>query len=215
MLFNKLFHSEYFNIHYEPENKELVELLSGVLLAEINRIMKFFKLTELKSPKEIFLYAKTEEYAKHISRYVTQYQDWMVADTYDGNIHILSLDGCRSTNAHKKMEQDAYAKIIIHEFVHACQQEINPNAYGCQWFWEALATNLSGQVYADIPVLCDKEQLMFYYESLPDQYPISYHIGKYMLEKYSHEKLLEYVYEPEKLREDVEEILRAVKETSE
>lgn len=36
-----------------------------------------------------------------------------------------------------------------------------------------------------------------------------------MLEKYSHEKILEYVEEPEKLLEDAEEILRAAKEIDE
>ena len=211
MSFSMIFYSEHFHIHYEPQNKELIELLSDTLLVGMDRIMKFFGLAELKFPKEIFLYADVEKYTKHISRYVTQYQDWMVADTYDGNIHILSLEGCRSTSSHHKMESNAYAKLIIHEFVHACQQEVNSNAYGCQWFWEALATNLSGQVYEDVAVLCDKEQLIFYYDSLSEPYAVSYCIGKYMLEEYSHVKILEYVAEPEKLWEDTEEILRAVK----
>jgi hypothetical protein len=95
--------------------------------------------------------------------------------------------------------------------VHICQQEVNPNAYGCEWFWEALALNLSGQILPETSIDCTKEQLMFDYLSLPNGYPISYTIGKYMLENYPHERLIEYIATPQQLWDDTEKIINDVK----
>src|SRR5690606_5871316 len=115
-------------------------------------------------------------YIKNMSKYIDDYQEWMIGDTYDGNINMLSLENCKKTKTHKEMTLTEYIKVVIHELVHICQQEVNPNAYGCEWFWEALATNLSEQTLFETIVDCKKEQLMFDYLNLQNGYPISYTI---------------------------------------
>lgn len=86
------------------------------------------------------------------------------------------------------MQFEEYSKVIVHELVHLCQKEIYDNAYGCEWFWEALATNLSGQVMDKPNILCTKEQLMFDYNNVPQAYAVSYYIGKYMIDNIEHKK---------------------------
>lgn len=207
------FLSDDFIITYTIETQNLVEVIVETLIVNMKKIMDFFGLKEFNNKKEIIIYSNIDEYAKHMSKYIV-YQDWMIADTSDGNINILSLDMCKRTNAHKNMNYEDYKKVILHEFVHICQSEINPNSDGCVWFWEALATNLSGQISYDIKINCTKEALMYDYYNLAGNYAISYKIGKYMLENMEHDKILEYVIRPEKLCDETEAILQAVKTAS-
>ena len=55
----------------------------------------------------------------------------MNADTFDGNINLLSIEECRKTKAHSDITLEEFLENIIHEFVHACQQEINPDSKKC------------------------------------------------------------------------------------
>ena len=144
-------------------------------------------------------------------KYTDTYQDWMIGDTNDGNINMLSLKNCKMTQTHKGLTLSEYIKVVVHELVHICQQEVNSNAYGCEWFWEALALNLSGQTMSETIVDCTEEQLMFHYLCLPKRYSISFTIGKYMLANYPHEHLLEYIKNPQQLWNDTEAILNDVK----
>ncbi len=205
-----VFSSDYFIIIYTNETQSLVELIEDALTVNMNKIIEFFGLEEISSKKEIIIYSSIDEYARHISKY-SPYKDWMVADTFDGNLNVLSLEMCQRTRSHQKMEYEEYKKVILHEFVHLCQQEINPNAYGCVWFWEALATNLSLQVFDDVKITCTKEQLMFDYLNLVGNYAISYKLGKYMLTNLEHDLILEYIKMPEKLCNETEQILQTVK----
>lgn len=202
-----IFSTDNFNINYTHESQAFIDLLSQTLSDNLERILCFFGLKSLRDKKEIIVYSDLSDYIAHITKYTHRYQDWMIADTFDGNINILSLDNCRKTNSHGNMSYEDYSKVIVHELVHACQQEINENAYGCEWFWEALATNLSGQTTKVIEISCTKEQLMFDYANLPNAYAISYNLGKYMLENMSHEKILEYAAHPELLWNDTEKIM--------
>ncbi|MDO5397418.1 MAG: hypothetical protein Q4G33_05760 [bacterium] len=210
------FFSDDFIITYTTETQNLVEVIEVIveaLIVNMKKIMDFFGLKEFNNKKEIIIYSNIDKYAKHMSKYIL-YQDWMIADTSDGNINILSLDMCQKTNAHKNMSYEEYKKVILHEFVHICQSEINPNSDGCEWFWEALATNLSGQIFYDININCTKEALMYDYYNLAGNYAITYKIGKYMLENMKHDKILEYVRIPERLCNETEAILQTVKTAS-
>lgn len=129
---------------------------------------------------------------------------------FESDNFTVSYDECRRTKAHKNMTPEQYQKVIIHEFVHSCQQEINPDAIECEWFWEALATNLTGQYNYTVPIKCTKEQLIHEYLNLNDNYLISYTIGKYMLENYYPERILDYVKNPERLRRETDGIIREV-----
>lgn len=138
----------------------------------------------------------------------------MCADTYDGNINLLEISEARKSKEHEDMEIDEFVKCILHEFVHSCQQELNSNSNGTSWYWEALATNLSKQDYSSVSLEnCDFEKLKSDFNGTKNGYNFAYTLGKYMLENYSKEKLLEYVKNPNLLKQDADDIFETVKQS--
>lgn len=202
---------EYFEISYDRECEELVEAISETLHENMERIMDFFQLEKLDKKAVVVIYSNTVTYAAHIKECGQDYYEWMVADTFDGRINVLGLEACRHSRFHAQMNREEYARLIVHEFVHICQQQVEPNCYGCIWFWEALATNLAGQVMSPVEIRCGREELMFHYQELPESYAISYRLGKYMLEYLSYEQIYNYICKPASLWEDTEKILEAAK----
>lgn len=135
----------------------------------------------------------------------------MNADTFDGNINLLSIEECRKTKAHSDITLEEFLENIIHEFVHSCQQEINPDSKNVEWFWEALATNLGNPFDHTIDFQFNEEQLINDFNSVPNNYEIVFTIGKYLLENYSHKKIMQYIKEPEILRQDAKKNFNEVK----
>ncbi len=155
-----------FTIYYTNKSDEMVEELLNSLLVNMNRILQFFKLEELKNKTDIIMYSSIDDYIKHVNACNQTHYEWMIADTFDGKINILSIDICRKTDVHRNINVEEYSKLIINEFVHICQQEVNPNSYGCEWFWEALATNLAEQKMDCPQEICTREELMFNYATI-------------------------------------------------
>lgn len=198
-------------LYYDEQDEELAEQLLEVVEANLERLLCFFKLEELKDKVDIIIYSSIKDYEEHMVDCEQTYYDWMIADTIDRKINIANVDACRATQAHRNMSFEEYTKIIVHELVHICQQQVNPNCYGCEWFWEALATNLAKQEMNYPQTLCSKEDLMFHYNQIPNAYSISYHIGNYMLKNLPHEKIYEYILKPDVLWQDTEELLEVLK----
>ena len=198
-----------FIIHYEHAEKEIEQLIN-TLSKNMERILCFFRLECLSKPVEIILYSTVEAYTEHVLKCGQTYYEWMIADTFDGKINIAAMEVCKTSISHRNMNQEDYAKLIIHELVHICQQEVNPNCYGCEWFWEALATNLADQKMQYPQTLCTKEELMFHYSEIPNAYSISYHLGKYMLQNLSEERIYDYIINPNELWKDTDKLLRVL-----
>lgn len=208
-----MYETEYFAIRYGRDCENLVGEIAGTLRENMERIMGFFRLDGLEHKISVILYSDTDAYISHVEQCGQSYYDWMIADTFDGGIHILSLEACRGCPSHAGMDREEYTRLIVHEFVHICQQQVEPNCYGCIWFWEALATNLAGQEYAPVELPRDREELMFRYQELPDAYAISYRLGCYMLEHMPQQQIYDYIRRPQALWEDTEEILRGASQT--
>lgn len=204
--------TRYFEISYRRGCEELVQEISGILLENMERIMVFFQLEKLDRKIPVVIYPETGAYLVHLEQCGQAYYEWMIADTFDGRINVLSLEACRCSSYHARMDREEYARLIIHEFVHICQKQVEPDCYGCIWFWEALATNLAGQVMASVEINCSREELMFHYLELPAAYAISYRLGKYMLEHLPYEQIYNYIRKPAALREDTEKILEQAKQ---
>lgn len=200
-----------FCVNYNEKDKAYIADLLEALNENASCIMDFFEIIELKQKKVVNLWDSTNEYANYIKPYVGEYQEWIVADTFDKNINILSYDLYVSRKSHKDRSISDYKKVLIHEFVHACQQEINPDANSVFWFWEALATNLSKQKYSIVDIPYSKSELMYNFNKLKYAYSVSYTIGRYLLESYPNSYILEYVKNPSKLIDDTEIILERTK----
>ncbi|MDD6991695.1 MAG: hypothetical protein PUI48_07695 [Oscillospiraceae bacterium] len=201
-----------FYMTFSPENKDLADLVSRTLGSKMNGIAAFFGLDGIDHCQKIIIYSTAEEYKAHAQQF-TEYYSWMIGDTYDGNINLLSLLRCREAQGHENMTEEDYIKLILHEFTHICQQQINPSADGVIWFWEALAQNLSGQTNEDIEITCSPKELSEDYINLFGNYAISCKLGRYMLHNLPHERIMEYVRYPEKLTADLPNIISEAQKT--
>lgn len=211
----RVFSTEYFELYYSQDCEDLVGETAGTLLENMERIMGFFQLERLEKKIHVVIYSDRAAYNLHVKECGQDYYEWMVADTFDGRINVLSWRECRRSASHGQMDREEYARLIVHEFVHICQQQVEPDCDGCIWFWEALATNLSGQVMAPAKMDCSREELMYHYQNLPAPYAISYRLGKYMLENLPYEQICGYIRNPGTLREDTGKILELARRAGE
>ena len=191
---------------------DYIDELEEKLKQESSRILSFFELDGLKQQKKIKIWTDREKYRRYLEQYVDKYYEWMDGDTHDGNINMLSIEECRKTKAHQDMTLEEMLEVIVHEFVHTCQQEINPDAFNVEWFWEALATNLANPFDCVASMQCEDDELIYHLNDVPYSYQICFTIGKFILESYSHEKIMDYVRNPDKLRKDAKTIFKEERE---
>lgn len=193
-----------------PYRDKYIEQIEQKLLT----IIEFFKIIYFDDIK-IVIWKNIEDYKNHISKY-TEYKEEMCADTYDGNINMLDINEARKTETHKNITEEEFIQNLVHEFVHICHQkaeiehdEDNTNA----WFYEALATNLGNKEQFNNLVYFteSKEELEQFNNIKNNRYEKAYTIGKYLLENYSKEEILEYVRYPSKLKKDTNKIIEEAK----
>lgn len=197
------------------EKLTYISNIINYLESKMEEIMLFFHLSSLSKKRKIVVYNDLELYKKHIEESF-EYHDYMRADTNDGNINLLSIEEARKTKEHAFMTIEELKSTILHEFVHICQQEceIEHLDHDIVWFWEALATNIGNtEVFTSISFQSTNAEIEEF-NSLRGNYPIAFTIGRYLLEKYSHEQILDYVKYPSKLRADSDEILNHAREWS-
>ena len=195
-----------FIIETDKEIDYMPDIIS-TLENDICKILDFFELENLSQKRKVIIFTNREKYKEHLLPFVSEFKEWMCADTYDGNINLLEISEARKSKSHVNMEVDEFVKDILHEFVHSCQQELNTKSEGVGWYWEGLATNLSGQHFKPISLSdCNFEELKNKFYDVNNCYDYAYTMGKYMLENYSKDILLEYVKNPDLLKKDEDKI---------
>jgi len=200
-------------IEYDKDINYIDEIIS-TLQNNTHDILDFFELDKLSQKKRVIIFTDREKYKEHLIPYVKEFKEWMCADTYDGNINLLEISEARKSTEHSDMTLTEFIKCILHEFVHCCQQELNANSQGTAWYWEALATNLSGQDYTPISLSdCNFDNLQKDFNGTKNGYSYSFTLGKFMIENYPKEKLLEYVKNPSLLKTDANEIFNLAKQS--
>lgn len=204
------YENNFYCINYSESDNEYITDLIDAINSNLSRIMTFFKIHKFNQKKSINIWSNLDDYITYLKPFVNEYYDWIVADTFDNNINILSYD-LYLTGPHKNSNISDYKKIIIHELVHSCQQEVNPDARNVTWFWEALATNLSNQQLRIVDISYSKNDIMYNFRSLHDSYSVSYTIGRYIIENFKNSQILEYVKYPDKLISDAETIFEKTK----
>lgn len=203
-----------FVIEYN-ENLEYIPDVIKSLEIKMRDIMSFFAIRSFDSKVKIIVYDVLQLYKEHIEQFF-EYHGYMCADTNDGNINIASLEAIHQTKENVNMTLDEWKRVLLHEFVHICQQEkeIEHIDDDIIWFWEGLATNLGNpDNYKVIQINATNEDINEF-NCFADNYPIAFTIGNYLLENYSHEQIIEYIEYPSKLVDDSEKILNDAREWS-
>ena len=174
-----------------------------------NRILNFFRLKKL-SNKIIIRIVGFNEFKEYIISKYGEYRDYVRADT-DKNtntIMILALKDQIKYTKHKDIKFSSFLKLILHEFVHACNDEINSDYNQTIWFNEGIATNLSNHNY-DIADLsnCDFESLK---NNFNGNYKYAYTIVNYIINNYSSDETYKLVSDSNYLRKRSNEIFNEV-----
>lgn len=185
--------------------KEVIEYLES----RMDEITLFLNLQNIQDKKKIVIWNDLNEYKKHIE-YFFEYHDYMCADTLDGNVNMLTLEEAHKTREHKNMTLLEMKQNICHEFVHICQQSmeiepLNENDHSTSWFWEALATNLGNPEQFESIKLEDLTGIENF-NNMPNNYPIAFTLGKYMLENIDKDTIIEYIKYPKQLKIDSQSI---------
>lgn len=180
-------------------------------------ILNFFSLSGLKEKYQVkildYKSFKDFELAKYacVKDYVRGDTD---ADTR--TIRIMDLNDQRKFTTHTDTDAnlDEILKMIMHEFVHACNDEVKMWVRKTIWFHEGLATNLAHQDYeiTDLET-CDFEKLEWNFNGYGSgSYSYAYTIVNYLLNNYSHEEVIYFVKEPDYLIENSKTIFNQAKE---
>lgn len=189
------YENDQFIIYYNS-NDENIRYLIITLEQKSKDIMEFFELKRLSKKIVVKIYDAIEDYKEHLIPLLEQngntYHEWMIGDTLDDNINILALKECRKLESHKNHTLEDQAKSILHEFVHICHHELigENNSHGHIWLSEALATNLSGQDYSGTSITCTYEELKSNFPNASNKYATAFLMGKYMLENYGRDFIL-------------------------
>ena len=210
-----IYEDSQFIIYYNECDKVYLEKLINIIKSRMPRIVSFFQIS-YDEKIVIKLYDNLDKYVSNIeesfrieaekeNKESMKYESWMIANTWDGNVNMQSLDLLVKNPGFENYTEEEFLFNACHEFTHLCQRKVNsPNP---DWFWEVLATVLGNpecQGESDVVISIDKLENNFGSEN---GYNEVYKIGKYLFDNYDKDFILSLVYDNEKMYEVVGEVI--------
>lgn len=218
------YEDEKFIIYYNDIDSKYLPKLLSVIKHRMSSITNFFKV-EFKDKVIIKLYNNISEYRENLELsfaraaeiesskqhcYIKprKYQEWMYANTEDGNINMQSLDLVRKIEGYEMYTEEEFCYDACHEFTHLCQQQLSSSSPG--WFWEILACILGNPECQHISeeefTITDLNER---FDEI-DGYGAVYTIGLYLFANYNPEFILSLVNDNEKLFIVMEKVINEI-----
>lgn len=198
------YNDKYFDIYYTSSDKDYIEEVINTLNSSLGEYLAFFNLDQLTQKVLIKFYNNFEEFKIYYENTRNHpYRHGVVGSAEDNEIHMLSLH-----ERLKERPQDNFNTFIMgvkHELVHICHIAFRGNSRG-NWLAEGLASYLGSPRYEETLEGCTLEDL----QNRP-KYKYCYTLTKYMIEHYSHEKVLEYARDDNLLSNDTSQLLEEAK----
>lgn len=190
-------------INYNNVNEEVyLDKLLQILNNKYLELKDFFGGLELKESIIFNIWDNLEEFKNMcISKY-GDYRDGIVARVYRDDIDILTYSERIKVEQRKNDPIEYYFMTFCHEMVHKFHIEYKGNPKG-NWFGEGLACVLGSPRYEEVYI--DKRVEDFINAKL--SYKYYYSLVKFMINNYSHSKILEYAKDDKLLISDTEKIL--------
>lgn len=206
----QIYKNEFFTIFTDKENLNNQQQIFDALNDNLARIMSFFEVEKLSKTITVCIHTDIEEWKNYFNSMGSQYEDYVVGCAWEGKIDVLAFEEYQKTQVHKNDNFDDFLKVVIHEFVHICHQEIQPDFSKVTWFiGEGLATYLADQRYNENEKIDFPKETLFdfcQFTNLHSPYCAAQKIVRALVEKVSHKELLEYACDAEKLYMDWEKI---------
>lgn len=196
--------NEYFDIYYTSSDEGYIEDVIDTLNTSLEEYLAFFNLDGLAEKVFIKFYDNIESFKEYNANIChNPHKPGRVGITRDNEIHMLSL-----SERLKERPQDNFDIFLMgvkHELVHICHIAYKGNNKG-SWLAEGLANYLGSPRYEETLEGCTIEHL-----KTRSKYKYCYTLTKYLIEHYSHEKVLEYAKNEDLLLEDTEKLLEEAK----
>ena len=206
------YEDEKFIIYYNECDKDYSNLLVKTINERSTFICDFFGIV-YNEKIVIKLYNNLKEYKKNLEdsfrrqNLERKYENWMIANTEDGNINMQSLDLVKQQDDFKYYTDQIFCYNACHEFTHLCQQYLNSKNPG--WFWELIATNIGNpENQHECDDIFTLEDLNERFDDI-DGYGIVYKFGKYIFENYDRETILSWIKDNEKFMKEIEGIIES------
>lgn len=182
-----------FEINYQDMDNDYANLLIQKLKDNYKKIMNYFNLNNIKREVIITIWNDKDNYRNYFNeKYNYIVPEWEIARSINSKkettINIISYRESLNCKGHNNDSLENNLKVIIHEFVHICHFEYNSHNKQPIWLAEALATNLSNQ-YNNIELKITAE-LKDIIEGTAN-YKDYYLMGKYLIDNYPKEYILE------------------------
>ena len=201
------YEDEKFIIYYNECDKDYINLLVKTINERSIFICDFFGIV-YNEKIVIKLYNNLEEYKKNLEdsfrrqNLERKYENWMIANTEDGNINMQSLDLVKQQDDFKYYTDQIFCYNACHEFTHLCQQYLNSKNPG--WFWELIATNIgTPENQHECDDIFTLEALYERFHDI-DGYGIVYKFGKFIFENYDRNTILSWIKDNEKFKKEIE-----------
>ena len=206
-----IYETEIYSIEYDAKSEKLVQSINEALSQNFQRILDFWGIEKLAAHVNIKIYSEMDDWIKfYEEKSGSKYQDYVVGCADGPNIYVLAFDEYKKTQQHKNDSLEDFQKVMIHEFVHICHQQLITgwDKYS-HIMGEGLATYLAGQRYnPDVKIDYPKDELFSndLFSLTNDLYSLSQKIVRQLVEKVPHEKIIEYALDATKLYEDWDEL---------
>ena len=206
-----IYESDLYSIEYDKKSEKLVQTINEALLQNFQRVIDFWGIEKLDNHVKIKIYSELDDWIKFYENISgTQYQDYVVGCADGSDIYVLAYDEYKKTQMHKNDSLEDFQKVMIHEFVHICHNQLCTNKYNYSFIMgEGLATYLADQPYNQAAKIDYPKETLFsndFFSISNDLYSVSQKIVRKLIEKVPHEKLIEYALDYTKLYKDWDDL---------
>ena len=206
-----IYESDFYSLEYDGKSKKLFQSINDALSQNFQRILDFWGIEKLDNHVKIQIFSDLDDWIKFYENLSgTKYQDYVIGCANGSNIYVLAYDEYKKTQMHKNDSLEDFQKVMIHEFVHICQNQLcKDNSKMSFIMGEGLATYLADQPYHhDAKIDYPKETLFSndFFSISNDLYSVSQKIVRKLVEKVPHDKLIEYALDYTKLYKDWDEL---------
>ena len=206
-----IYESDFYSIEYDEKSRKLVQSINDALSQNFQRVLDFWGIEKLDNHVKIQIFFDLDDWIKFYENISgTQYQDYVIGCADGSDIYVLAYDEYKKTQMHKNDSLEDFQKVMIHEFVHICHNQLCTNKYNYSFIMgEGLATYLAEQHYNhDIKIDYPKEKLFSndLFSLSNDPYSLSQKIVRKLVENVPHEKLIEYALDYTKLYKDWDDL---------
>lgn len=194
---------------------EYFDDIANFILKNEKYILNFFKLKRLPQKYNIRI-MNYESFKSEQIRCFGKVIDYMrgITKGSENAIMILNIEDQIKYTTHKAATLDDTLRMVLHEFVHACNAIVNKDFTQAIWFKEGLATNLAGQKYSIIDLSdCNFEILKNDFNNYgKDNYAFAYTIVYYILNNCEKDEVDKLITDSNYLRKNSKRLFEEAKE---